>query len=306
MLTNRSERIVNQVLIPAILNLGGTVPQQARIGSFEDYQFELLSSFVTALINAVSIPTALQVNAEPAGIMAAHCAFADLHSQYATDYDLAGHTGAASPHSGHATTASLSNHTGNTNNPHATTAAQVGAEPAGAVAAHAALADPHPLYATDADLATHAGAASPHSGHATNTALTNHTGNTNNPHSTTAAQVGAEPAGAVAVHAAIGSNVHGLPASVNFLGNRNAPGEFVQRGSATASGSLGTLALAQYREIAVTFPAAFAAPPKVFCTSVSGYPAAVTTVSATGCTIRVFGELSFASSTVVNYLAIGA
>ena len=48
-------------------------------------------------------------------------------------------------------------HTASTSNPHATTAAQVGADPAGtaaaAVAAHAAALDPHPTYTTAAEAA---------------------------------------------------------------------------------------------------------------------------------------------------------
>lgn len=68
---------------------------------------------------------------------------------------------------------------------------QVGAEPAGAVATHANLAAPHSGHATTTALASHTESASPHSGHATTTALNNHTGATNNPHATTAAQVGA-------------------------------------------------------------------------------------------------------------------
>ena len=78
------------------------------------------------------------------------------------------------------------------------TPAAIGAEAAGAaataVAAHAAAVDPHPQYATDAELAAH-------------------TGNTANPHGTTAAQVGADPAGtaaaAVSAHAA-GAGVHSI------------------------------------------------------------------------------------------------
>ena len=56
-----------------------------------------------------------------------------------------------------ATQAELDAHANSTSNPHATTAAQVGADPAGtaaaAVAAHAAAADPHPNYTTAAEAA---------------------------------------------------------------------------------------------------------------------------------------------------------
>ncbi len=56
-----------------------------------------------------------------------------------------------------ATQAELDAHANSTSNPHATTAAQVGADPAGtaaaAVAAHEAAADPHPNYTTAAEAA---------------------------------------------------------------------------------------------------------------------------------------------------------
>lgn len=59
-----------------------------------------------------------------------------------------------------ATQSELDAHTGNTSNPHATTAAQVGADPTGtaaaSMAAHLAAADPHPQYALDSDLAAYA------------------------------------------------------------------------------------------------------------------------------------------------------
>jgi len=56
------------------------------------------------------------------------------------------------------------------------------------VAAHVALADPHAQYALDTDLAAYATTANLGTTSAT---LSSHTGNTSNPHSTTAAQVGA-------------------------------------------------------------------------------------------------------------------
>jgi hypothetical protein len=99
---------------------------------------------------------------------------------------VATHEAKAAPHSGHATTTALAatnnalnSHTTNTANPHGTTAAQVGAEPSGAVSAHANQAAPHSGHATTTALAT------------TNTALNTHTSNVSNPHGTTAAQVGA-------------------------------------------------------------------------------------------------------------------
>ncbi len=74
----------------------------------------------------------------------------------------------------------LDAHTGNKNNPHAVTAAQVGADPAGSAAA-------------------------------VQSSLSAHTGNRSNPHGVTAQQVGADPAGtAAAVQQALTSQIAAL------------------------------------------------------------------------------------------------
>ncbi len=95
--------------------------------------------------------TAAQVGADAIGTaaaaVAAHVAAVDPHSQYETGAEAQArvdtHAALAAPHSGHATTSALSAHTSDTANPHATTAAQVGADAAGtaasAVSTHAAL-----------------------------------------------------------------------------------------------------------------------------------------------------------------------
>lgn len=120
------------------------------------------------------------------GLLALHTSAVDPHSQYATDTDLA-------------------NHAGNTSNPHATTAAQVGAiatSQRGAANGVASLgADlivptiqlpPFEAPGTASALLTaHTSAPDPHAQYATDTDLSNHTSNTNNPHSVTAAQTGA-------------------------------------------------------------------------------------------------------------------
>lgn len=94
----------------------------------------------------------------------------------------------------------LTNHTSNLANPHATTAAQVGADPAGSAAvvqtdlnSHKAnLANPHSTTAAQVGADTAGSAA------AVQTDLDSHKANLANPHSTTAAQVGADPAGSAA------------------------------------------------------------------------------------------------------------
>jgi hypothetical protein len=107
-------------------------------------------------------------------------------------------------------------------------------------------------------------------------------------------------------HIAASANVHGLPALVNVLGNRNAAGEFIQRGNATANGSLVAYSCTHYRTIAVTFPVAFASAPRVFASSGSAYIASVGSLTTTGCTLSAWGDSLLPSDIVVNYLALGA
>lgn len=92
----------------------------------------------------------------------------------------------------------LASHVANTSNPHAVTAEQVNADPAGtastAITTHVGLPNPHTQYALDSALSS------------VSSALSSHTGNTSNPHSVTAEQVGADPIGtadgAVSAHVA--------------------------------------------------------------------------------------------------------
>lgn len=107
-----------------------------------------------------------------------------------------------------ATSAALSAHTGNTSNPHATTAAQVGAPTLTAFSAHTNdTNNPHNVTTTQIGAATSAALAteitnrtnadtalqSDINTRATSAALTAHTSNTSNPHGVTAAQIGAQP-----------------------------------------------------------------------------------------------------------------
>jgi hypothetical protein len=59
---------------------------------------------------------------------------------------------------------------------------------------HISAANPHSGHALASDLAAHVNAAAPHSGHALDSDLDAHTGNTSNPHSVTASQVGKDTA----------------------------------------------------------------------------------------------------------------
>jgi hypothetical protein len=86
---------------------------------------------ITVAAQLTELDTEKEATGTAAAAIALHLLAADPHTQYATD-------------------AALTAHTGDTGNPHATTAAQVGADPAGtaaaAIVAHVGLADPHTQY----------------------------------------------------------------------------------------------------------------------------------------------------------------
>ena len=124
--------------------------------------------------------TAAQASAEPAGSIATHAADADAHHDEA--HTLASHSDVST--TGAALDAHIADVTGN---PHAVTAAQAGAEPAGSVATHAALADAHHDEAHT--LASHSDVTT------TGAQLDAHLASSSNPHSVTAAQAGADPTG---------------------------------------------------------------------------------------------------------------
>lgn len=88
--------------------------------------------------------------------------------------------------------AALDSHVANMSNPHGTTAAQVGADPAGtasaSMAAHLAASDPHPQYLTPAEGNAAYDALGAAAGVQSN--LTTHVNDLANPHAVTKAQVG--------------------------------------------------------------------------------------------------------------------
>jgi len=109
-------------------------------------------------------------------------------------------------------------------------------------------------------------------------------------------------------HATASAAVHGLPASVNVLGNRSAAGEFVQRGSGNQTG--GSSAQSIYpNTFAITFAVAFSSTPIVVAgsTTSGGFTCVggAQTVSTTGCNVCVMTNTS--SSTLNNYgwIALG-
>ena len=104
------------------------------------------------------------------------------------------------------------------------------------------------------------------------------------------------------------SNVHGLPASVNVLGNRNASGEFIQRDSGAFT--TGTSDQAMYPITAnITFPVAFSATPIIIPgsnytgNSVSTMMTA-TLATTTTCDITGFGNVQ-STATRWAYIALG-
>ena len=274
----------------------------------------------------------------PGVALAAHVAAVDPHPQYALDSDLAPYATSASLLA-YATTTSLNSHTSNTSNPHATTAAQVGA----AATNDARLSDtriPTDGTVTDAKVASNAaigwakisksgavaadvGAAATNDARLSDTRIPTDGTVTDakvasnaaigwakvSKSGATAADVGAATAAQgtnSANHIAASANVHGLPASVSPLGSRNAAGEFIQHGSATATGAATPLTLNNFRTVAVTFPVAFSVTPKVFAGgSNTGAPVTVLSASATGFTMVAWGDATIPATYVGNYLALG-
>ena len=168
-----------------------------------------LDAHIASTANPHSV-TAVQAGAEPAGSIATHAALPNAHHDEA--HTLASHSDVTT------TGAALDGHIADvTGNPHAVTAAQAGAEPAGSIATHAALPNAHhdevhtivshDTTATGANLTTLTDGSDADSLHDHAIADAHIADVTTNPHAVTAAQAGAEPAGSIATHAAL-SDVH--------------------------------------------------------------------------------------------------
>lgn len=114
-----------------------------------------------------------------------------------------------------------------------------------------------------------------------------------------------EASAGAAAHIAASAAVHGLPASVHVLGNRNAAGEFVQHGVSGDVSTSAATSFTQAGEVAVTFPVAHAAAPRVFAGG--NYIGAILCyakdISTTGCTL---GAVRGDTQTVkINYITLG-
>lgn len=108
-------------------------------------------------------------------------------------------------------------------------------------------------------------------------------------------------------HVGASAQVHGLPANVNVLGNRNAAGEFVQRGQVTSSAAQ-TGATSFYlssESTTVTFPVAFSSTPRVFvcCVSDQRNAAGAQNVTTTAFAVGCIGDGP--ANKTVDWLAIG-
>lgn len=137
-------------------------------------------------------------------------------------------------------------------------------------------------------------------------AQVNHTG-LSNIGTNTHAQVDTAIANSVS-HIAASAAVHGLGASVNVLGNRNAAGEFVERGTDTGGTVNSAMTIAEFsNDKAVTFPVAFASAPVVVatCTDERRAFVCVLSVSTTGFTYVVCAPSGLSGSRQIRWIALG-
>ena len=105
------------------------------------------------------------------------------------------------------------------------------------------------------------------------------------------------------------ANVHGLPASVNVLGNRTASGEFIQR-LGTDDQTLGSVDRPVYEANGtITFAVAFSANPIVVTggaeSSNTDQWAGVRNISTTAFLLSTFGINSGVSMTNIGWVALG-
>lgn len=105
------------------------------------------------------------------------------------------------------------------------------------------------------------------------------------------------------------AKVHGLPASVNVLGDRSASGEFIQRGT-VATSSFGVVDRSVFLiTAAVTFAVAFSTTPIVVPGGSDGgatdHWAGASVITTTGFTLNKFGVDSGVASGTIGWIALG-
>jgi hypothetical protein len=111
-----------------------------------------------------------------------------------------------------------------------------------------------------------------------------------------------------AAHIAASAAVHGLPASVNVLGNRSAAGEFVQRSSVIGGDQNTYPTFSSCAEVTVTFPVAFSALATIQagCLDDSRTVIGIGSGSNTGCTLRAMGHDGGIQAKLITWLAMGS
>lgn len=107
----------------------------------------------------------------------------------------------------------------------------------------------------------------------------------------------------------VAANVHGLPASVNVLGNRTASGEFIQHALPSVSyGAGSSFTLNNLHTTTATFPVAFASAPIVLLgggDQANGAPGVAIAISTTGFTLWVWDNQASGFSGSFGYVALG-
>mgnify|MGYP001616542960 FL=1 len=120
----------------------------------------------------------------------------------------------------------------------------------------------------------------------------------------TAPEWAADPSTA---HIAASAAVHGLPASVNVLGNRSAAGEFVQRSTVASMTTSGAISF-YHVSSAVTFAVAFSATP-IVCpggtTSDVVHFGGVQAVTTTGFSYRRLSNTDSQAASNIGWIALG-
>lgn len=109
-------------------------------------------------------------------------------------------------------------------------------------------------------------------------------------------------------HTTATTQVHGLPANVAPLGNRNAAGEFIQRGYMSSTGGASTFALYQAANTNVTFPVAFTNLPIVIpggTQSTAGVLPFLFNVTTTGFIYTRFDTAASRNAVNIGWIALG-